>query len=191
MLDWSLWCWKGTEMGREKEKIILPRFFVFSMSRPTIRPTLSIFVLLCTITGCGAGPRICVWQGGGISRRLDKRDAGLLRKEKFSPPDTSGTNPRKMISSYPSKCRFLTPGQKAPTRGLTTPQRVHGRLLSENPSNRHTGGNTAVHRYPVENLLFHSIIDDRTFPLCKGLIFAHFSALIYFTGSGTNRHLSY
>ena len=57
MLDWSPWCWKGTEMGREEEEMILPRFFVFSMSRPTIRPTLSIFDLLCTITGCGAGPR--------------------------------------------------------------------------------------------------------------------------------------
>ena len=130
--------------GQRREKMILPRVFVFSMSRPTFRPTLSIFDLLCTITGCGAAPRKCVWQGGGGSRRLDKCDAGHLRKEMFSPPDISGTNPTKMISPSLS-CRFLTPGQKAPTRGLTTPQRVHGRLSLESLSNRHTGGDEAVH----------------------------------------------
>ena len=163
--------------------MILPRFFVFSMSRPTFRPTLSIFYLLGTITGCGAGPRKCVWQGGGVSRRLDKRDAGLLRKEKFSPPDTSGINPRKMISPSPSRCCFLTPSQKAPTRGLTVSQRVHARLLPEIFLNRHTDGNTAVHRYPVEDLLFYSMVDNRTFLLCRRLNFFHFSALIYLTGS--------
>ena len=132
--------------GQKGEKMILLRVFVFSMSRPTFRPTLSIFDLLCSITGCGAVPRKCVWQGGGVSRRLDKRDAGHLRKEMFSPSDTSGSNPRKMISFFPSKCRFLTPGQKAPTGGHTASQRVHGRLPSETLPNRHTGGNTAVHR---------------------------------------------
>ena len=144
------------------------------MSRPTIRPTLSIFVFLCIITGGGAAPRICVWQGGGISRRLDKRDAGLLRKEKFSPPDTSGTNLGKMISPSPLKCRFLTPCQKAPTRGLIASQRVHGRLLLETFSNRHTSGNLAVYRYPVENLLFHLMMDDGIFLFCKRVDFFTF-----------------
>ena len=108
--------------GQRREKMILPRVFVFSMSRPTFRPTLSIFILLCTITGCGARPRKCVWQGGGVSRRLDKRDAGLLRKEKFSPPDTSGTNPREVISP-PFKMPLSNPRSKSSYEG---PHRLSG-----------------------------------------------------------------
>ena len=103
--------------GQKGEKMILPRVFVFSMSRPTIRPTLSIFDLLCAITGCGATPRNCVWQGGGVSRRLDKRDAGHLRKEMFPAPVHQRYQPHEDDLALPFKVPLSIPRSKSPNKG--------------------------------------------------------------------------
>ena len=130
--------------GQKGEKVISPQVFVFSMSRPTIRPTLSIFDLLCTITGCGAGPRKCVWQGGGVSRRLDKRNAGHLRKEMFSVPGHRWYQPQEGDLTLPFKVLLSNPRPKSSYEGPHRFAEGTRRLLLEVSSNRHTGGNTTV-----------------------------------------------